>query len=240
MPERLSVLGSIKFDGAETNRDNDTTQQLRRLAGITSEDIVWLVGSTMDPEEEVALRVFRKIAPDYPQLKLILAPRHPDRCSELTGCLNATTKDWVLRSSLSEPAKSSPRILVVDTVGELKAWWGTADIAYVGGSWREGRGGQNMIEPAAYGAAVCFGPFTENFRDVVRGLLEEHAAVVVRREDQLEAFVRQCVEDPNFREPLGEAAQHLVMQSAGATARTVDLLSTLMGPGSVTSNSRAA
>jgi 3-deoxy-D-manno-octulosonic-acid transferase len=82
------------------------------------------------------------------------------------------------------------RVLLVDRVGELGAWWGTARIAYVGGSMGK-RQGQNMIEPAAYGAAVSFGPFTRNFRDVVSVLLAAEAAIVVRDGQQLTAFVRR-------------------------------------------------
>jgi 3-deoxy-D-manno-octulosonic-acid transferase len=124
-------------------------------------------------------------------------------------------------------------ILLVDTVGELGAWWGTATIAFVGGSFGS-RGGQNMIEPAAYGAAVSFGPNTWNFRDVVTAMLAADAAVVVRSESELEAFVRRSLAEPAYAAALGGRAQALVQSQLGATERTITLLDALRLPSSST------
>jgi 3-deoxy-D-manno-octulosonic-acid transferase len=114
-------------------------------------------------------------------------------------------------------------VLLVDTVGELGAWWGTAHIAFVGGSFGR-RGGQNMLEPAAYGAAVAFGPNTWNFRDIVAQLLAAEAAVVVRDAAELEEFVLRALDDPDFTAGLGQRAQALVASQLGATNRTIELL----------------
>ena len=122
---------------------------------------------------------------------------------------------------------ASARVLLVDLVGELGAWWGTAAIGFVGGSLSR-RGGQNMIEPAAYGVAVSFGPNTRNFRDVVAALVARDAAVVVRDGDELTAFVETCLRDPDFAAGLGRRAQTLVGEQLGATVRTVDLLEPLL------------
>jgi 3-deoxy-D-manno-octulosonic-acid transferase len=126
----------------------------------------------------------------------------------------------------AEPGAAT-RILLVDTVGELGAWWGAAQIAFVGGSFGS-RGGQNMIEPAAYGAAVSFGPNTWNVRDIVASLLVADAAVVVRDSNELDAFVRRCLEDPSFAAALGANAQALVLSQLGATAHIVALLESLL------------
>jgi 3-deoxy-D-manno-octulosonic-acid transferase len=117
---------------------------------------------------------------------------------------------------------------LVDTIGELGAWWGTASIAFVGGSLGN-RGGQNMIEPAAYGAAVCFGPNTRNFRDIVDQMLSEQAAVVVKDSAELTSFVRRCLNDQAFANGLGSRARALVRKQLGATRRTYDLLAPLVG-----------
>jgi 3-deoxy-D-manno-octulosonic-acid transferase len=117
--------------------------------------------------------------------------------------------------------------LLVDTVGELGAWWGTAIIAFVGGSFGD-RGGQNMIEPAAYGAAVSFGANTRNFRDIVALLLKAEAAIVVRDAHELEVFVRRCLEDPTYATSLGGRAQQLVRSQLGATAKTKHLVEALL------------
>ncbi len=123
--------------------------------------------------------------------------------------------------------QSRPKVLLIDTIGELGAWWGMAQIAYVGGSMGS-RGGQNMIEPAAYGAAVAFGPNTWNFRDIVQMLLGADAAVVVADGRELTKFVRLCLEEPSRADELGEAARALVAGQLGATARTIDLVEPLL------------
>jgi 3-deoxy-D-manno-octulosonic-acid transferase len=117
--------------------------------------------------------------------------------------------------------------LLVDVVGELGAWWGTAHIALVGGSMGS-RGGQNMIEPAAYGAAVCFGPNTWNFRDIVATMLAEDSAAVVRSGDDFTRFVARCLEEPDYAAGLGRRAQALVLAQLGATDRTLALLTGLL------------
>jgi 3-deoxy-D-manno-octulosonic-acid transferase len=118
-------------------------------------------------------------------------------------------------------------VLLVDAIGELGAWWGAAQVAFVGGSLSS-RGGQNMIEPAAYGAAVSFGPNTRNFRDVVAMLLAARAAVVVHDGDELTDFIRRALTDREFAEGLGERARRLVASQLGATARTFELLAPLI------------
>jgi 3-deoxy-D-manno-octulosonic-acid transferase len=229
-PTRVRVTGSIKFDGAETNRDNPATRRLTRLAGFTTEDIVFLAGSTQEGEEAAAMAAFRALADRHPRLKLVLVPRHPDRFAAVARLLDESGVKWQRRSELGEgPADRVPRVLLVDAVGELGAWWGAAQIAYVGGSLGT-RGGQNMIEPAAYGAAVSFGPNTRNFRDIVASLLEAEAAVVVQDEAELTRFVERCLEQPAYVRQLGQRSHDLVLRNQGATRRTVDLLMPLAEP----------
>ena len=117
--------------------------------------------------------------------------------------------------------------MLVDVVGELGGWWGTAEMAFVGGSLGN-RGGQNMIEPAAYGAAVCFGPNTANFRDVVASMLACRGAEVVADGEELARFVRRCLEEPETAAALGQRARSLVLGQLGATGRTFDLLAALV------------
>jgi 3-deoxy-D-manno-octulosonic-acid transferase len=141
-----------------------------------------------------------------------------------------------LRSRLGSPDAPLPhdphaRVLLVDTTGELGWWWGTAQIAFVGGSLDGKRGGQNMLEPAAYGAAVAFGPHTRNFRDEVRRLLAADAAVVVADGGGLTEFVRQCLETEGFATALGRRAADLVTSQRGSTAATaVAILQKLPDP----------
>ena len=248
-PDRVHVTGSMKFDGAQTERDNPKTRELATLAGFGNDDVVFLAGSTQEPEEQIVLDVFRQLSlrrlgGDHPRLRLVIVPRHPERFDEVAHLIERSGLRWQRRSKLrgresetpqadnllSEKREASPaakcptpNVLLVDTVGELGAWWGTARIAYVGGSLGS-RGGQNMIEPAAYGAAVSFGPNTRNFRDIVTMLLARDAAVVVDDGPALEAFIRRCLDEPDWATAMGRRARELVVEQQGATHRTVELL----------------
>jgi len=228
-PNRTHVTGSLKFDGARSDRANSDTLRLAKLAGIAGRDVIFLAGSTQDPEERYALKTFEQLAGTYPNLRLILVPRHPERFDEVARLLDASGLPWQRRSELQEGETATPTgILLVDTVGELGAWWGTARLAFVGGSLDNRRGGQNMIEPAAYGAAVCFGPNTQNFRDVVTALLEHDGAKVIENPAALADFVRWCLDHPAEAAAMGQRAREFVASQSGATRTTCDLLRSLI------------
>ena len=238
-PNAVVVTGSLKFDGAEMDRNNPRTLQFKQFAGITERDVVFLAGSTQDPEEQYILNVYRKLSQKYPELRLIVVPRHPDRFDAVARLLDQSGIVWERRSQsdaeaivtpvLSPRPTELPRILLIDRMGELAAWWGTATIAFVGGTFGE-REGQNMIEPAAYGAAVAVGPRTKNFRDVMTLLTEAHAITVVHHAIDLEHFVRRCLENPSAAAEQGQRARSVVESQLGATGRTVDLLEPLLSP----------
>ena len=225
--DAVHVTGSMKFDGADTDRSNGRTRELSKLWGIDAADIVFLAGSTQPPEEEYAIETFRSLEGQFPSLRLILVPRHPERFDEVAQLLQRSGLPWQRRSELQPEETAAARILLVDTMGELGAWWGTADIGYVGGSMGT-RGGQSMIEPAAYGVATSFGPKTRNFRDIVRLMLAREAAIVVQDGSGLTDFVQSCLQDAARRTLLGARARELVSEQLGATDRTLALLSELL------------
>jgi len=238
-PEVVHVTGSVKFDRAVFDRHNETTQHLARLAGFVPSDQVFLAGSTQAPEEQLAIDAFLSLVPRHPSLRLVLTPRHPERFDEIAALLDRSGTRWQRRSELDgSNADASARVLLVDTVGELGAWWGASHIAYVGGSMAR-RGGQNMIEPAAYGAAVSFGPNATNFRSVVAVLLDGDAAVVVRNGEQIREFVERCLDDPQYPKRLGENARRIVLEQQGAVQRTTSLLMALLNDGKPASPKRS-
>jgi 3-deoxy-D-manno-octulosonic-acid transferase len=224
----VHATGSLKFDGAQTDRANPRTAELRLLVGLCDDEPVLLIGSTQAPEEEYAITVLQRLSADYPKLRLIIAPRHPERFSDVAALVADSGMNWQRRSEINANSASQPwRILLVDTIGELGGWWGAATIGLVGGSFGE-RGGQNMLEPAAYGVATCFGPNTWNFRDIVAQLIAANGAVVVEDAHELESFVRRALADPAWAAELGQRARQLVLSQQGATRRTVELLRPLI------------
>ncbi len=226
--ERILVSGSIKFDGVPTEPDTPRIRELAALAGIEAGDVVFLAGSTREPEERWALEAFRQLAAEFPQLRLIIAPQHPDRFEAVAQLLDKSGEDWQRSSRLSRPGPpATARLLLVDAVGDARAWWGTAHIALAGGSFSH-RVGQNLIEPAAFGAAVCFGPHTRDASDVVERMLECEAAYRMRHPRELADFVRRCLVDPQFATDMGRRARQLVQQQQGAADRTCARLSRLL------------
>lgn len=226
--ERVDVTGSVKFDGLEASRANPRTLALREAFGIAEGEAVFIAGSTQAPEEELAIATWNALRPEFPGLRLVLVPRHKERFEEVARLVAAKGHSLLRRSTGQvEPRGSGPPILELDTLGELGACWGLADIAFVGGSLSS-RGGQNMMEPSAYGAAVLFGPNTQNFKQVVELLLANDAAIVVRSGEELTATVRRLLETTDERTRRGTAAQTLVLAQQGATDRTVRLLTSLL------------
>ncbi len=221
----VRVTGSMKFDGVRGDRAAAEVQRLRALAGFAADDIVFLAGSTQAPEERLAAETFLALRDAHPRLRLAIVPRHVERTNEVALMLDSLGLRWQSRSRLdTDGADPDARVLLVDTTGELGFWWGTATLAFVGGSLDGGRGGQNMLEPAAYGAAVSFGPHTRNFRDEVARLLAADAAVVVADGSALTAFVARCLAEPAWAAGLGQRAAAVVTAQRGATAATARLV----------------
>jgi 3-deoxy-D-manno-octulosonic-acid transferase len=222
---QVTVTGSMKFDGVRGDRHAPEVERLRRLAGFAEDDVVFLAGSTQDPEERLATETFLALRGRHPRLRLVIVPRHVERAAEIAAMLDGLDVSWSARSRLTDAAPlTAGHALLVDTTGELGSWWGTAAIAFVGGSLDGKRGGQNMLEPAAYGAAVSFGPHTRNFRDEVRRLLDADAAVVVEDGSTLTGFVLRCLDDPAWAATLGGHAQRFVASQRGAVAATARMI----------------
>jgi 3-deoxy-D-manno-octulosonic-acid transferase len=237
----VNVTGNVKYDGVQTDRANPRTQALRHLLNIGPDDLVWVAGSTQAPEEEIALLIYHRLRAQFPRLRLLIVPRQKDRFEEVAQLLRRSGVSFLRRSELANdhpvPLSPSPPIILIDTIGELSALWGLADVAFVGGSLDGKRGGQNMIEPAAYGAAVLFGPHTWNFKETVTQLLRHGAALQIADADQLEQELHRLLTDPLLRTNLGSAARQFVLSQQGATAKTLDLLDILL-PAPLTKFSR--
>lgn len=242
---KLVVTGSVKYDGVELERDNPKTRELAETLGIrraigfntaapallahreAADEIVWVAGSTQEPEERMVLDIYRRARRRFPRLRLILAPRHRERFDAVAALLAESGLPFVRRSRLTGPADDADAVVLLDTLGELGAAWGLADVAFVGGSFGN-RGGQNMLEPAAYGAAVLFGPNTWNFKEIVEQLLARQAAIQVEGLEQLESETLRLLADAEERARLGEAARNFVLSQQGAAERTLDLLDRLL------------
>jgi 3-deoxy-D-manno-octulosonic-acid transferase len=239
---KVVTTGSIKYDGAAA-RNEAKTHALARVLGLEestsrpSEGIrplVLIAGSTHAPEEAIVLGAFVRLRLLFPHLRLVLVPRHSDRFEEVARLVEASGLPFVRRSGITSPLVAMPAVVLLDTVGELGAAWGLADVGFTGGSLDGVRGGQSMIEPAGYGVPCVFGPHVWNFRDAAKRLVEVGGAVQVGDATELEAELARLLSDAALRTRMGGAARELVRRQQGATLRTLDVLDSVLPPTALT------
>ncbi|HBJ36620.1 MAG TPA: 3-deoxy-D-manno-octulosonic acid transferase [Planctomycetaceae bacterium] len=237
----VAITGSIKFDNAPLNRDTAEISRIARWAAVDPWHQIFIAGSTQSGEEEIALATYRQLSAVHRELRLVIVPRHRERFDQVAALIEAAGFQVRRRSEHHIPAEhwGWDTVILVDTVGELRNWWGISRIAFVGGSFGE-RGGQNMLEPAGYGSAVSFGPNTQNFRDIARRLLAAGGAVRLNTPDDLTTFVGRCLDEPPAADTLGRQARTVVMSHRGATEKTVEQLGRLLGVDVIHIQSRAA
>ena len=218
-PSCITTTGNVKFDGATGDRSAPEVISRKEMLRVTSGEMIFLAGSTQAPEETLVLNTFVALANRYPNLKLILVPRHVERFQEVAKLIEATGIAWARRSDGRSSPPQNWRIFLGDSVGELRWWWGLADMGVVGGSFGD-RGGQNMIEPCALGVATCFGPNTRNFADIVQLLIEEKACEQLHRPEDLQPWLESMLIDTAKREAMSIQAVQACKKHRGATHRS--------------------
>lgn len=227
-PTVVAVTGSLKYDVVLDERAARDAPELGKLLGFRAQERIWIAGSTHAPEESILLDVFRDVAKDHPELRLVLVPRNTHRFREVAELLRKNAVSFVKRSDLKLPPASSAPVTLIDSVGELPALWRLADIAFVGGSLAPDCGGQNMIEPAAFAKPVCFGPNVWNFSDVASGLLSANGACQVTSGDELAQTIRAWLGAPENARRIGESARAFVESQRGAASITIRALDQLL------------
>jgi len=223
----VQVVGNLKFDAAQSGerRTLDVAMLLRQV-GVPPEAPVLVAGSTHEGEEIILTEVARRLRVLFPQLFLVLVPRHFERCREIGKKLQANGVKFMFRSEINPDTRLEPGALdclLVNTTGELKSFYEPATVAFVGKSLTA-IGGQNPIEPAALGKAVVCGPNMQNFEDVIRIFLAQDAVVQVRDPESLEQALAELLADEVRRRELGRNALKVVAENLGAVDRTVEMI----------------
>jgi 3-deoxy-D-manno-octulosonic-acid transferase len=214
-PDKLQVIGSIKFD---VNIDPAMVEQAQALKNQWAANRpVWVVGSTHQGEDELILQAFNQILQQQPNTLLILVPRHPERFEQVKELISQNQLNLITRSSGQTP-QAETAVVLGDTMGELMLFWAMADVAFVGGSL-VARGGHNPLEPAAFGVPVLSGIEVFNFAAIYQ-LLEQHQAVtMVNEPQQLGQTVVNLLQNPALAKQLGSNALTVVNQNRGALKR---------------------
>lgn len=213
-PERFTVVGNLKFDLIPTI---DPTQQgiLAHLLNIQPHDTVLTCASTHTGEDQELLETYLQLKKDFPELKLILAPRHPERAGEIRAILTAMAQPFSLRSQLHAENPNQQPIVVLDSIGELLTVYSFSTIAVMGGSFIE-RGGQNPLEPLSQRVPVIFGPHMDNFAQITQMILEAQAGYQVADRPQLINAVTELLTQPEIYDTIAENGQQLIENNRGA------------------------
>ena len=237
-PARVTVTGNTKFDGAgDSGRPG---AELRREAGFPEDGPVVVFGSTRSGDEALAAACWAEWETRFPGLRLVVAPRHIQWAEEVEAAFGNRVLRWSKRSSRSKECprfekdatvpSADDRGLILDTLGDLAAFYTIATVAVIGGSFYPGVEGHNPIEAAAAGAPVVFGPYMRNFLDASDVLTAAGGALQVGRPEDLSAALAELLRDESACAAMGEKAKSAVTANQGATERTLDLIEPFVCP----------
>jgi 3-deoxy-D-manno-octulosonic-acid transferase len=189
---------------------------------------MWLAASTHPGEEEIVLQAYEKLLAPSPALELILAPRHPQRASDLAKLVTTRGLRFQFWSRLKSGADSRRhKVVIVDTIGDLFTLYGLADVTFIGGSLVP-HGGQNILEPAAWGRVPIYGPHLENFL-WARTIMEEvGAGVEVADASSLAQAVQRFLDKPELSRKMGARAYEALIPHQGASRRQAELIAGLV------------
>lgn len=205
--------GNIKYDYYLSEVFYDRYQ-----FGFSENDIILLAGSTHDGEEKIILDAYISLKSKFKNLKLILAPRHPERF----GHVEKIVKESGVKYTLRTENNTTEDVLILNTIGELKNMYSICDIAFVGGSLVN-IGGHNIIEPAIFQKPVIFGPYMQNFRDICEEFLKEGGGVLVDDKNIIDK-IAQLIENSDLRKKIGKRAKMIVEKNTGSLDKTINFI----------------
>ena len=225
-PERVVRTGNLKYDQVSASTQAAPGRISKRDLGLADGEELFVAGSTHPVEEETVLDCYRRLLDVTPALILVLAPRHIERADAVCAAARLRGFDVLRRTRLSKSV--GPRVIVLDTRGELASLYREATLVFVGGSLVD-VGGHSPLEPAAWGKAVVFGPHMDHFAEAAEQFLRQGAGLQVRDADEMADAMMALLKDRARLEERGKAAYQLVLENQGAVARTVALIARVLG-----------
>ena len=221
--ERVKVTGNMKFDITDYT-DKKTTDSADKLS-LDKEEELWVCGSTHPGEEEIILEVYKRLLSEFPNLRLLIAPRHVERSDKIEGLIEKYGFNPLRISNLSFSSFVSrpSSIFILDTIGQLQQFYSLATVVFVGGSLVK-KGGQNIIEPASVEKPIIFGPYMFNFADIVQIFLRQNSAIMVKSQEELYQAIKKLLKNPDQARILGQAAKIVALENRGATGRVLEAI----------------
>ncbi len=224
--ERVTVTGNLKYDIPALGEAFDVSA-IRAGLGLRPACRLVVAGSIHRGEDEPVIDAYRATAEARPHLCLLLAPRHPERLEEVERAAARAGLPCIRRSRLPGESPPAGGAIVLDTMGELARLYAAAEVAFVGGSLIP-HGGQNILEPAAYGRPVLHGPHMGNFSEMRDLFRTASADIEVTDGPSLAEAMQGVLDDPILAERMGQAGRAIVEAQRGATRRTADLVGSLL------------
>ena len=219
--DRVVVSGNLKWDLRVASPNGAPPEQLRALLGMNGAQRLWTAGSTHPGEERMVFQAYGRLKGKHPELRLLVAPRHPERAAEVEQEARRAGLKIARRSQLS--GAGGDTVILLDTVGELAAFYQISELVFIGGSLVP-HGGHNLAEPASLGRSILTGPHLENFQAIAGSLQQAKGMRVVRTPEELEQAAGQLVRDPLQARDLGLRAQAVFHENQGAVRRTAELI----------------
>lgn len=220
--EKLTkAMGNIKFDLELDDRLSQQAYKLKKQ--LFSGRFIWLISSTHEGEEQLFCEIYPILKKQIPELLIIIVPRHPERFTSVATLVKKNQLNYCLRST-GQACHDNTDIYLVDTMGELKLFYGTADICFVAGSLIPAVGGHNILEPAAINIPIMFGPHMTNFKEIAQHVLDCGAAIQVSNKEEIIKTVLYLHNDPEYRNKMSAKAKQFIKNNQGASQRIFYLI----------------
>ncbi len=230
--DRIRTAGNLKFDAGAIPSASEKTEEIRKRFNLQTNVPLILAASTHAPEEKIVLDTFKQLRAAQP-VRLMLAPRHPERFQEVASLVESSRLSWARRTNAPAATDADANVILLDTIGELTATYALATVVFVGGSIVD-RGGHNVLEPAAAGVPVVTGAHTHNFHAIV-GLLNEASAIVqlppcdgAAAPAALAKVLNDLLANPERRTELATRATQRIAVNQGAAERTIKIITPLL------------
>ncbi|CAN5452151.1 3-deoxy-D-manno-octulosonic acid transferase [soil metagenome] len=228
---KVKVTGNIKFDQIAQESENSLIKEFKRRFAISKDAPLIVAASTHAPEEAIIIKAFKEVwkKSEGKLPRLLIVPRHPERFSEVAKLVKSSGFDWVMRSEVESNRDKSAEVILLDSVGELRAVFPLAEIVFVGGSLIP-HGGQNILEPAIEKKPIVTGFYTMNFAEIVKEFLAHDALIQLPKLNEndiaahLAVIFSELLNNAERRKELGENAFAIVEKNRGATEKTLEFL----------------
>ncbi len=220
--EKITVTGNLKFDYDFPPMSPEQKREWIKKLGITPATKVLTIASTHNPEEMELMSALKMVWEQFPDLKVLVAPRHPERFGDVAKQLEAEGLSYTLLSAVSTgPVKE--KIVLVDAMGMLKYFFQLSDLAIVAGSYGSNVGGHNLLEPAGFGVPVLFGPNMHQQPELVNLILKYKAGMQVSL-SQLPLAVTTLLSEPENAKQMGENGLRLLKENKGSVQKTLQAI----------------